>query len=238
MDHLPAGVEIPMVVASIPAVTRLCPEAVCENAPKNKGTFFQQQQPTQGPPLPPSGPPSGPFSWSKVQYVSLDKMSEETFLAKDGVSMEPEVAAVNENIARLGKALVAKIIGRRISFPFLRSELKRLWYHFGEFQVITTAPNSFICLFQSVEARDAVLMSGPWIVVDNIIGMDRWSPNSSPNSLQGLHSPIWIWLPQLPLMYWDTNNITRLANMLGATMDGFPYKLLGQIVLCSDLCQN
>ncbi|KAL0917344.1 hypothetical protein M5K25_012399 [Dendrobium thyrsiflorum] len=49
----------------------------------------------------------------------------------------------------------------------------------------------------------------------NIIGMEKWSPISSPNSLHGLHSPIWIRFPQLPLIYWDTNNITRLANMLG-----------------------
>ncbi|KAL0905901.1 hypothetical protein M5K25_024349 [Dendrobium thyrsiflorum] len=58
-------------------------------------------------------------------------------------------------------------------------------------------------------------MGGPWIIASNIIGMDRWTPNSSPNSLQGLHSPIWIHLPQLPLMYWYKTNITWLANMLG-----------------------
>ncbi|KAL0905991.1 hypothetical protein M5K25_024449 [Dendrobium thyrsiflorum] len=65
-----------------------------------------------------------------VQYVTLNKMSEETFLAKDGISMEPEVSAVQDNIAKLGKALVAKIIGRRVSFPYLLAELKCRLYHF------------------------------------------------------------------------------------------------------------
>ncbi|XP_020702082.1 uncharacterized protein LOC110113749 [Dendrobium catenatum] len=45
--------------------------------------------------------------------------------------------------------------------------------------------------------------------------MDKWDSTCSPNSLQGHHSPIWIRLPQLPLIYWDLNNITRISNSLG-----------------------
>ncbi|XP_020686371.1 uncharacterized protein LOC110102357 [Dendrobium catenatum] len=33
--------------------------------------------------------------------------------------------------------------------------------------------------------------------------------------MQGLHSPIWVCLPQLQLIYWDVNNITRIANGIG-----------------------
>ncbi|KAI0531063.1 hypothetical protein KFK09_000613 [Dendrobium nobile] len=129
--------------------------------------------------------------------------------------MDPKIEAVRHNIAKLDRALVAKVLGRRIAFPHLLSELKRRWYQFRDFEIVTTAPNSFICLFASPEARDAVLMSGPWIIASNIVGMDKWTPNSSPSSLQGMHSPIWIRLPQLPLIYWDADNINRIANMLG-----------------------
>ncbi|XP_028551144.1 uncharacterized protein LOC114579729, partial [Dendrobium catenatum] len=48
--------------------------------------------------------------------------------------------------------------------------------------------------------------------------LSLWSPSVTPNSLHGLHSPIWIRLPQLPLIYWDVSNITRIANMLGDPM--------------------
>ncbi|PKU61123.1 hypothetical protein MA16_Dca028275 [Dendrobium catenatum] len=112
-------------------------------------------------------------------------------------------------------AIVAKLMARRISFPFLLEELKQRWFHFGEFKIITIGPNTFICIFQSLAARDAVLSSGPWIIAGNIIGMDKWDSTCSPNSLHGLRSPIWICLPQLPLIYWDINNITRIANLLG-----------------------
>ncbi|XP_028557047.1 uncharacterized protein LOC114581322 [Dendrobium catenatum] len=122
---------------------------------------------------------------------------------------------VNDNLAKLDTAIVAKLMGRRISFPSLLKELKRRWYHFGDFEIMTIAPNTFICLFQSHAIRDAVLSSGLWIVAGNIIGMDKWTSTSSPSSLQGLHSPIWIRLPQLSLIYCDINNISRIANGIG-----------------------
>ncbi|KAL0924028.1 hypothetical protein M5K25_004830 [Dendrobium thyrsiflorum] len=146
-------------------------------------------QPSQASPLQPRGVKSSPFPWNKVQFIKLDKMLSEIFLAKDGMSMEPKVATVHDNIAKLDWALMAKLMGQRVAF-------------FPSFLV-------------SSSARDMVLMNGPWIIAGNIIGMDKWSPTSSPSSLHGLQSPIWIQLPQLHLMYWDTNNITRLANMLG-----------------------
>ncbi|XP_020690227.1 uncharacterized protein LOC110105178 [Dendrobium catenatum] len=142
-------------------------------------------------------------------------MSRDHFVAKDGTTIQPELNSVKDNIAKLDMAIVAKLMGRRISFPFILQELKRRWFHFGEFEIITIGPNTFICILQSHEARDVVLSSGPWIIAGNNIGMDKWDSTCSPNSLHGLRSPIWICLPQLPLIYWDLKNITRIANSLG-----------------------
>ncbi|PKU64486.1 hypothetical protein MA16_Dca008409 [Dendrobium catenatum] len=191
-----------------------CPQSVWGNASSNPQSSVQQKQPSMTNPMPQGSIPTSPFTWNRVQLVRLNKMAKEFFLAKDGKSMQPKLDAVQDNIAKLDRALVAKLMGRRVSFPFLLGEIKRRWSHFGDFDIITTAPNTFICLFQSSEARDAVLSSGPWIVDGNIIGLDRWTSTFLPNSLQGLQCPIWVRLPQLPLIYWDTNN-TRLTNVIG-----------------------
>ncbi|PKU69905.1 hypothetical protein MA16_Dca026766 [Dendrobium catenatum] len=191
-----------------------CPQGVCGNVPKAQNLPRPSPQPTQAPSLQPNGFAKGPFTWSKVQYVPIERLSLEQWIDKDGLCIEPEIGSVNDNISRLDKAIVAKLMGCQISFPFLREELKRRWYHFGDFEIITVAANTFICLFQSVETRE-VLASGPWIVARNIIGMDKWTSTFSPSSMQGLHSPIWVCLPQLSLIYWDVNNITRIANGIG-----------------------
>ncbi|KAL0919919.1 hypothetical protein M5K25_009009 [Dendrobium thyrsiflorum] len=168
---------------------------------------------------PPSSPArnasSTPSAWDKVQFTPLTALNKEDFTDMDGISLIPVKDAIASNAAKLERALVAQFVGRRLPFHLLLAELKRLWGHFGEFQVITTAPSSFICLFHSAEARDAVLQKGPWIILGSLLGMVRWSPDYIPNSLSGLQASIWIRLPQLPLLYWDIDNLTRMANFVG-----------------------
>ncbi|XP_028549771.1 uncharacterized protein LOC110108706 [Dendrobium catenatum] len=76
----------------------------------------------------------------------------------------------------------------------------------------------FVCLFSSVEARDAVLCGGPWFIGGNIVGLDRWTPSFSPASMEGLSSPVWIRMPNLPLQYWDDCNIYRIASRIGVPL--------------------
>ncbi|PKU59874.1 Uncharacterized protein MA16_Dca028263 [Dendrobium catenatum] len=206
----PQGTNLPPTSA-----TDFCTQGVRVNAPKDLNGFPSQTAAARNEASCLGSTGTNPFAWNKVQLVPISKLSKESFLGKDGKSVDPEIEAVHNNIARLDRAIMAKVMGCRIAFPYLLTELKKRWFHFGEFEIVTIAPNSFICVFASLEARDAVLAGGPWIIGGNIIGMDRWSPSATPNSLHGLHSPIWIRLPQLPLMYWDINNITRIANMLG-----------------------
>ncbi|PKU70677.1 Uncharacterized protein MA16_Dca025957 [Dendrobium catenatum] len=196
----------------------LCPQGVCQNASKQPSSIIRPEDSSHKEPSHLGVTPTNPFAWNKVQLVPISKLCKESFLGKDGKSVDPEIEAVHNNIAKLDRAIIAKVVGRRIAFPYLLTELKKRWFQFGEFEIVTIAPNSFICIFSSLEGRDAVLSGGPWIVGGNIIGMDRWSPSATSNSLHGLHSSIWIRLPQLPLMYWDTSNITRIANMLGDPM--------------------
>ncbi|XP_020693500.1 uncharacterized protein LOC110107569 [Dendrobium catenatum] len=62
---------------------------------------------------------------------------------------------------------------------------------------------------------EAILCEGPWFVRGHIVGIDKWSPNFSTNSLKGLSAPVWIRLPNLPLYCWDDINICRIASLVG-----------------------
>ncbi|XP_020689845.1 uncharacterized protein LOC110104904 [Dendrobium catenatum] len=45
--------------------------------------------------------------------------------------------------------------------------------------------------------------------------MDKWSASFNPTSLKGLSAPIWIRLPNLPLLCWDEINICRISSLVG-----------------------
>ncbi|KAI0497212.1 hypothetical protein KFK09_020434 [Dendrobium nobile] len=76
----------------------------------------------------------------------------------------------------------------------------------------------FLCVFGSIEARNAVLCGGPWFIGGNIIGLDRWMPHFSPELMEGLSSLVWIQLPNLPLQYWDDCNNARIASKIGVPL--------------------
>ncbi|XP_020705591.1 uncharacterized protein LOC110116388 [Dendrobium catenatum] len=62
---------------------------------------------------------------------------------------------------------------------------------------------------------EAVLNNGPWLVNDSIIGLDKWSLDFNPSSLNGLTAPVWIRLLNLPLQSWDIINVCRIASKVG-----------------------
>ncbi|KAK8945123.1 hypothetical protein KSP39_PZI007761 [Platanthera zijinensis] len=122
---------------------------------------------------------------------------------------------VRQAMGRFEFAIVGKLLGRRLPFQFLLADLNRKWNSFGEFQLIMLSEDCFTCTFQTAAARDSVLMGGPWYVNGYIVGLDMWSKDFSPSSLNGMSSPIWVRLPHLPLIYWDKKNLGRMARMLG-----------------------
>ncbi|KAI0493943.1 hypothetical protein KFK09_024072 [Dendrobium nobile] len=69
----------------------------------------------------------------------------------------------------------------------------------------------FLCWFVNMEARNNILIGGPWYVAGQIIGVDQWTTGLSAKSLKGFTSPVWIRLPNLPLEYRDEANLARLA---------------------------
>ncbi|XP_028554179.1 uncharacterized protein LOC114580518 [Dendrobium catenatum] len=72
---------------------------------------------------------------------------------------------------------------------------------FGGFHITSLGLDWFMCSFQSQEAMEEVLNGGPWYVGGFVIGLDKWTPNFSPYSLDGISSPTWVRLPHLPLHY-------------------------------------
>ncbi|XP_009774916.1 uncharacterized protein [Nicotiana sylvestris] len=73
----------------------------------------------------------------------------------------------------------------------------------------------FVVKFNSVEDRDAVLMSGPHTIRNKPIIVKAWSPNFD-FDIEVLQTiPIWVKLPNLPLNCWSMDSVSRIGNGLG-----------------------
>ncbi|XP_020700723.1 uncharacterized protein LOC110112751 [Dendrobium catenatum] len=156
--------------------------------------------------------------WKKPNHVPILHLEDFNTISGDGISIDLNLDRVRANMEMLDRAVVGKILGRRASFFLLKSEIQRQWGRFGEFQLTSLGEDCFICIFTSVEARNEVLRGVPWFIGGNLVGLDRWTPNFSPTSMEGLSSPVWIRLPNLPLQYWDECNIARIATKIGTPL--------------------
>ncbi|KAI0488433.1 hypothetical protein KFK09_028264 [Dendrobium nobile] len=157
-------------------------------------------------------------AWRKPEHVPIQNPEERNALFNDWITIDLNMEYVMANVAKLERAVVGKILGRRVSFFLLKNKIQRQWGRFGEFQLTTLGHDCFICVFGSTEARNAILCGGPWFIEGNIVGLDRWTPQFSPESMEGLSSPVWIRLPNLPLQYWDDCNIARIASKIGVPL--------------------
>ncbi|KAI0529049.1 hypothetical protein KFK09_001594 [Dendrobium nobile] len=130
------------------------------------------------------------------------------------LNMENEKA----NIEVLKKSLVVKILAKNVPFSKCSIELRKQWRKYGDFHLTLLGLDWLLCSFQSLEAMEEVLNGGPWFVGGFVIGLDIWSPNFSPNSLDGVSASIWVRLPHLPLHCWDESNITRIVSRIGTPL--------------------
>ncbi|KAL0915896.1 hypothetical protein M5K25_013363 [Dendrobium thyrsiflorum] len=135
--------------------------------------------------------PNQPNAWKKTELFVYTVNRKLAVFEDDGISVTLNMSSLHENIAKLEKGLVGKLqgklIGKRWSYILLIGLLKWKWSHIGEFQLLMDSHDYFIYLFSNVEARDAILMGGPWSVAGHIIGMERWTPSFSPQSMTEVH---------------------------------------------------
>ncbi|XP_028556870.1 uncharacterized protein LOC114581249 [Dendrobium catenatum] len=154
-------------------------------------------------------------SWAKKEHIKVSHLEFGEFRSEDGISVKLNVDKVKENSKKLQNSIVIKVFGSKIPFPVVSTELRRQWTPYGKFHLTMLGMDWILCSFYNNESLEAVFNNGPWFVNGKIIGMDKWSPNFDPSSLKGLSAPIWIRLPNLPLLRWDEINICRIASTIG-----------------------
>ncbi|KAL0907982.1 hypothetical protein M5K25_022442 [Dendrobium thyrsiflorum] len=146
--------------------------------------------------------------FSPIMGENLEDISNEGVLI-------PDQQEIQQNIRKLEFALVGKVLGKKLSYSYIHGELQKKWNRFGDFKFMLMGGVSFICIFSSLEAQNAVLNGGPWTIAGRLVGLSKWTSSFDPNSLEGLFTPIWVRFPNLPLLYWDKKNISRIAFVIG-----------------------
>ncbi|XP_061356962.1 uncharacterized protein LOC133301348 [Gastrolobium bilobum] len=116
------------------------------------------------------------------------------------------------------KALIIKLLGKRISPRFLLTRLRKSWNLVSSFEAIDL-DNGFLFLrFQEDGDYRHVLEEGPWIVNDHCVVVQRWRPFFDPYDESVTKLAVWISVPGLPIQLYKLRTLWRIGNFFGRTL--------------------
>ncbi|KAI9088605.1 hypothetical protein K1719_029719 [Acacia pycnantha] len=116
---------------------------------------------------------------------------------------------------KMGLAVVIKLLGRRIGYRPLRTQLQNLWKPAGQFKLTDLDEDCFLVRFQEDLDYQNALLSGPWMVYGHYLTVQPWTPAFKPqdhviNQVMG-----WIRLPKLPARYYHKSVIRSIGSVFG-----------------------
>lgn len=105
-----------------------------------------------------------------------------------------------------------------------------MWNKFGLKQILNNENGTFVFKFNNAQGLQTVIESGPWIVNNKPMVVQKWSTSINMNTTEPTTLPIWIKLTNLPLEAWSTKGLSALASRIGKPliMDAMTTKMCTQ----------
>ncbi|KAI9086614.1 hypothetical protein K1719_031208 [Acacia pycnantha] len=116
---------------------------------------------------------------------------------------------------KMGLAVVVKLLGRKIGYRQLRSQLQNLWKPTGQMKLIDLDEDCFLVRFQDDLDYQNALLSGPWVLFGHYLTVQPWTPSFTPHNHVINQVMGWIRLPKLPARYYHKSVIRSIGGIFG-----------------------
>ncbi|XP_050216179.1 uncharacterized protein LOC126667249 [Mercurialis annua] len=126
---------------------------------------------------------------------------------------EPTLALFHEEVKEK-LVLFGKFWGTKIFYPAsVRETLARSWRAFSGLTVKKDASNVFIFTFSRVEDLERAWNGRPWCLSNNLLVLQRWTPDSSLESIDFSCSPFWVHAFGLPASQISKRNAALIGSL-------------------------
>ncbi|KAB5560806.1 hypothetical protein DKX38_005763 [Salix brachista] len=122
-------------------------------------------------------------------------------------------------------AIIIKLMGRPLTFNFLRDRLLRRWQLKGPMTLIDLENNFFIVKFLLEEVMKHVLTGGPWQVVGQYVTTQRWKPGFDPKEEKITHMTAWVRINGLNVEFFRFDVLEKIGNLIGLTVKVDPHTM-------------
>ncbi|XP_019160127.1 PREDICTED: uncharacterized protein LOC109156749 [Ipomoea nil] len=116
------------------------------------------------------------------------------------------------------KALIIKVMGRKVGYAYLLRRLNSMWKPQGRLDLIAIDNDYFLVRFGSVEDLEFAMFEGPWMILDHYLLVKPWVPDFDPYSDKTEKVLVWARIPCLPAEYYNYIFLRKLGNKVGRTI--------------------
>ena len=118
-------------------------------------------------------------------------------------------------------------VGYKMSISELSFHLFKMWSKFGLKQILNNENGTFVFKFNNAQGLQTVIESGPWIVNNKPMVVQKWSTSINLDKTEPVTLPVWIKLTNLPLEAWSSKGLSALASRIGTPliMDAMTTKM-------------
>ena len=145
------------------------------------------------------------------------KLARVLCLEEDG--KVPRVRFEKEVLKKLAipwkDTLVIKLLGRHLSYPFMKGKLKTLWRLKGGYELMSAGFGYFSAKFDLSEDREKVMVGGPWMIQDQYLAVKQRSPDFSVCEESFGRTMVWVHFTKLNMMFYDECAIRVIASAVG-----------------------
>ncbi|KAK3185201.1 hypothetical protein Dsin_032487 [Dipteronia sinensis] len=162
---------------------------------------------------------SNPSSWSGLgsatEKLQFDQQDIQISEGPSGLRMCFSSKLKAQLQKPWANALILKNMGRFHTLNYMISKLTQKWKLIGQWQLTDLGEGYFVARFQMKDDLEHVLTSGPWVIANQYLAVQRWQPNFVPGEDLVQSMPIWVRLSKLPLEWLDSELLWNIGGMLG-----------------------
>ncbi|CAL1357659.1 unnamed protein product [Linum trigynum] len=116
------------------------------------------------------------------------------------------------------RALVVRLLGRKIGFPTLCSRLRSLWRPVGSMEVMDLDFDCFLVKLDNEQDYFRALTDGPWVIFDHYLVVQQWTPKFKVSDPLPKKMIVWVQLPALKVHFYHKEVLITLGNLIGRTI--------------------
>ncbi|KAJ8755067.1 hypothetical protein K2173_016666 [Erythroxylum novogranatense] len=116
------------------------------------------------------------------------------------------------------KAVMVKLLGRRIGYRLLKNRLISMWNLSGSLKVIDLENDFFLVNLLNTDYYLTALTKGPWVIFGHALAVQPWTPTFRPSQGKVEKAVVWVCFPDLPVSRYHPGILQAMGSLLGRTV--------------------